>query len=225
MADGKLFDRQYNASVNAAAKGFGMGLAVAAPGAYVLNRAWPAFRGLTPAIKLFFVTSVSLASGVISADKAGIHYDQSHYTDRGAAVQRSHQSLQQREWAELSASDKALTWAKENKFGVVAGTWAASMGGIFAYIHTQPLSFAQRLVQTRVWAQGITMASLLAMAAITQIPSQGDKIIEQQKHANEHSWRDFVPPQQDKATVSSPSSNKGTTPPKSPLTPPGQQQQ
>lgn len=200
-----------------------MGLAVAAPGAYALNRAWPAFRGLTPAIKVFFVTSVSLATAVIRADKAGIQYDQAHYTDRGAAVQRQYHSLQEREWAELSTTDKALTWAKENKFGVVAGTWAASMGGIFAVIHSQPLSFAQKLVQTRVWAQGVTLASLLAMAAITQIPSQGDKIIEQQKHANEHSWRDFVPAQQTKASVSSPSSNTSTTPPKTPLTPPGTQ--
>lgn len=66
------------------------------------------------------------------------------------------------------------------------------MGAIFAYIHAQPMSFSQKLVQTRVWAQGFTLASLLAMAAITQIPSAGDKILEEREHAAEHSWKDFM---------------------------------
>jgi hypothetical protein len=71
-------------------------------------------------------------------------------------------------------------------------SWLASMGGIFAYIHSQPMSFSQKLVQTRVWAQGFTLASLLAMAAITQIPTEGDKILRRREEAGEHSWRDFM---------------------------------
>lgn len=66
------------------------------------------------------------------------------------------------------------------------------MCGSFAYIQTQPLSFAQKLVQARVYAQGLTLASLLGMAAITSIPSAGDKLIEEQSHAGEHSWRDMI---------------------------------
>lgn len=138
---------------------------------------------------------------MIRADKAGIQFDQDHYTDAGAAIQRRAQTREERQWAELSTGDKALTWAKENKFSVVAATWAASMGGIFAYIHTQPMTFAQKLVQARVWAQGITLASLVGMAAITQIPSAGDKIIRQNKEANAHSWREFVPQEPAQDTV------------------------
>lgn len=175
---------------------------MSAPTAYVLNRSWPAFRALTPAIKLFFVGGIAVGSGVIAADKAGIAFDQEHYTDAGAAVQRRHQSREQQQWNSLSPGDKALTWAKENKFSVVAATWAASMGGIFAYIHTQPMTFAQKLVQARVWAQGITLASLVGMAAITQIPSAGDKIIRSHKEAADHSWREFVPQEPAKETVS-----------------------
>lgn len=54
------------------------------------------------------------------------------------------------------------------------------------------MSFAQKLVQARVWAQGLTLTSLLGMAAITQIPSAGDKILKERGEASEHSWRDFV---------------------------------
>lgn len=66
------------------------------------------------------------------------------------------------------------------------------MGGVFAYIHSQPMSFPQKLVQTRVWAQGLTVATLLGMAAITQIPSAGDKILKQRERAADHSWQDFI---------------------------------
>ena len=71
-------------------------------------------------------------------------------------------------------------------------SWITSMGGIFAYIHAQPMSFSQKLVQTRVWAQGLTLASLLGMAAITQIPSAGDHILREREQAADHSWKDFV---------------------------------
>ncbi|SNX85813.1 uncharacterized protein MEPE_04522 [Melanopsichium pennsylvanicum] len=203
VGDVERREAQYNASVQAAAKGFGYGLAFGAPSAYALNRTWPAFRGLTPAIKLFFVSSIAIGAGVISADKAGIAFDKEHYTDAGAAVVRRNQTREQKQWEALSARDKALTWAKENKFSVVAATWATSMGGIFAYIQTQPMTFAQKLVQARVWAQGITLASLVGMAAITQIPSAGDKIIKSHKEANEHSWREFVPAEPAKETTKS----------------------
>jgi hypothetical protein len=66
------------------------------------------------------------------------------------------------------------------------------MGGVFAYIHNQPMSFAQKLVQTRVWAQGLTLASLLGMAAITQIPSAGDKLLRARDQSADHSWQDFI---------------------------------
>ena len=81
------------------------------------------------------------------------------------------------------------------------------MAGTFSYIQTQPLSFAQKLVQARVWAQGLTLASLVGMAAITQIPSAGDKIIEQKAHANEHSWMDYIP--QDEKDLSKSSQSQG----------------
>ena len=37
-----------------------------------------------------------------------------------------------------------------------------------------------------------TCAKVLAMAAITQIPTEGDKILRRREEAGEHSWRDFM---------------------------------
>lgn len=85
-------------------------------------------------------------------------------------------------------------------------SWVASLCGSFAYIQTQPMSFAQKLVQARVYAQGLTLASLVGMAAITSIPSAGDKLIEEHAHAGDHSWRDMI--QDDGSDDKGPSSKK-----------------
>lgn len=209
---------QYNAALKAGMKGAGGGIAVAAPAAYFLHRTWQPFQRLTLPLKTMFVTFATVSAGVIAADKAGIAFEHEHFTDEGAQKIRQFRSAEEKEWSELSTKDKALTWTKDNKFGVVAGSWVASMAGIFAYIHNQPMPFSQKLVQTRVWAQGITLASLVAMAGITQIPSAGDKILYQRNHAADHSWRDFVQDSESsqeaaakKALSKSPSSRKPKT--------------
>lgn len=104
-----------------------MGLAAALPTAYLLHQRWAPFRGLTLPLKAFFVTSATVCAGVIAADKSGIAFDQEHYSDAGAQQVRRFQSKEEQEWSQLSGADKALMWAKDNKFGVVAGSWVASM--------------------------------------------------------------------------------------------------
>jgi len=185
-------DAQYSAAVAGGMRGALTGAAISGPTIYLLHRNVAGFRGLSLPVKTLFGVMAVSASGVWSADRAGLRWDREHYSDRAAQLGRQYASRDERDWAELSSGDKALTWAKDNKFGVVAGSWLASMGGIFAYIHSQPMSFSQKLVQTRVWAQGFTLASLLAMAAITQIPTEGDKILRRREEAGEHSWRDFI---------------------------------
>ncbi|CAO1629797.1 unnamed protein product [Sympodiomycopsis kandeliae] len=183
---------QYDAALKGGMKGGALGLGAGLPTAYLLNRSWAPFRNLTLPLKAFFVTAVTLSSGVIAADKAGIAFERGGYSDQGARLERKTLSREEQQWQDLSIADKALTWTKENKFSVVAGSWVASLGGSFAYIQYQPLSFAQKLVQARVYAQGLTLASLLGMAAITSIPSAGDKIIEEHNHASDHSWKEMI---------------------------------
>ena len=70
-----LDGRQYNAALAGGVKGAGMGLCVAAPTAYLLHQRWLPFRGLTLPLKAFFVTTATIATGVIAADKSGIAFD------------------------------------------------------------------------------------------------------------------------------------------------------
>ncbi|KAH8916539.1 hypothetical protein BT69DRAFT_1281227 [Atractiella rhizophila] len=55
--------------------------------------------------------------------------------------------------AQMSPYDRRIEWVKDNKMKLITGIWAASLGGSFFHIYRSPLSFAQKIVQARVYAQ------------------------------------------------------------------------
>lgn len=179
--------RQYNYALKAGGLGFLGGLAASWTGLSLLQRRYAHIRNLAWSFRAGAVFMSSMGVGVIFADKAGIKFDQMNYTDQSAVISRRAMSEAEKAWESLSTADKALTWTKDHKFSVVIGSWLASMGGSWLYIQSQPLTFAQKLVQARVWAQGLTVASLIGMAALVQIPSAGDKLISG-KGTDDHSW-------------------------------------
>jgi hypothetical protein len=62
---------------------------------------------------------------------------------------------------------RARDWAAENRYSIVFTSWLASMGIALALVRRNPyLSTGQKLVQSRVYAQGLTLAVLLASFGI-----------------------------------------------------------
>lgn len=58
-------------------------------------------------------------------------------------------------------------WAIKNKYGIVGGSWVLSICTAFAIVsRNRYLSGAQKLVQARVYAQGLTMAVVIASLAL-----------------------------------------------------------
>ena len=59
-----------------------------------------------------------------------------------------------------------MRWASDNRYSIVFGSWVASMGAAFAMVSRSPMNTAQKLVQARVYAQGLTMAVVIASLAL-----------------------------------------------------------
>jgi hypothetical protein len=68
--------------------------------------------------------------------------------------------------ADATRSERAMRWADENRYSIVFGSWVASMGAAFALVSRSPMNTAQKLVQARVYAQGLTMAVVIASLAL-----------------------------------------------------------
>lgn len=108
-----------------------------------------------------------------------------------------------------------MDWGKKNRYPIVGTSWVASMALALGLVGRNPyLSTQQKLVQARVYAQGLTVAVLIA-TAIFEIGDQGkgegrwetvriidpndpthkhiiDKKIHHERYAGEDQWRDMV---------------------------------
>ena len=108
-----------------------------------------------------------------------------------------------------------MDWISDNRYGVVFGSWVASMAGALGIVGRNPyLTGQQKLVQARVYAQGLTLAVvIISLAFETSDSSRGkgrwetvkiidpndpehkhviEKQIHHESYAGEDQWRDMV---------------------------------
>ncbi|WFD44125.1 (R)-2-hydroxyglutarate--pyruvate transhydrogenase [Malassezia psittaci] len=189
---GLLNPYKYDISVSAGATGFAVGIAGAVLCGAVAQRRVASIRSLPLSVKGSLVLSSGLAAGVINAERSAIAYEQKTFNDSSAQIDRRLRELHDERWSQLSTLDRTIAWAKFHKFKVVIGSWLTSMAGSWLYIQSQPLSFSQKIVQARVWAQGLTLASLLVMAGVTQFPTEADELLEEEAQQANHSWRNLI---------------------------------
>lgn len=59
-----------------------------------------------------------------------------------------------------------MEYGRENRYKIVGLSWIGSMGASFAMVYNNKyLSKSQKIVQARVYAQGLTLLVLIASAA------------------------------------------------------------
>ncbi|KAM0205191.1 hypothetical protein ACHAPA_010650 [Fusarium lateritium] len=174
------------------------------------SRRYPTFRGLTLPFRAFLVTSTGTFGAIVNAERWSIAYQIAQdpkrtYRDEAA---RTAQLIRENE----SSYQRFLSYAKENRYQIVFLSWLASMGVAFAIVSRQPMNTANKVVQARVYAQGLTLAVLLVSAVFEmrdlkngdsrwQIvrmvdPNDPSKIIERKIHKEEYEgqdlWKDMV---------------------------------
>jgi TRAP-type C4-dicarboxylate transport system permease small subunit len=84
----------------------------------------------------------------------------------------------------MSTGDKLADWAQRHEYSIIVGGWAVSLaaaGGIISRnkcVLTPMISryppTAQKVVQARMWAQGLTIAIILAAAGLKTNHNKGE---------------------------------------------------
>ncbi|KAL4989350.1 hypothetical protein BDW68DRAFT_157093 [Aspergillus falconensis] len=142
-----------------------LGLIGGYAGVMAASRRYHTIRNLTIPMKAFLVTSSGTFVGIIGADRSSRAFEASQNQSRQWYENRE-ERLRAEEFRGMSFGDRALAWAREERYTIVFSTWVASMIGSFALVGRNPyLSGPQKLVQARVYAQGATLAVLIASAA------------------------------------------------------------
>lgn len=106
---------------------------------------------------------VLTSPAIISADHFSRAYEKSQHPEESfedsAAKARAEQRSRQ------SNYERFMTFGKENRYKIVGVSWVASMAAALTIVGRSPyLSTTQKLVQARVYAQGLTLAVLVATA-------------------------------------------------------------
>lgn len=153
----------YKAVVTGGLVGGALGLGVGLGGVVFASRRYPAFRGLTLPFRTFLVTSSGTFGAIINADRWSMAYQKSQDPKRlyQDSAKRAQQIVRENE----SAWERFLEYGKENRYSIVFVSWLASMGIAFALVSRQPMNTANKIVQARVYAQGLTLAVLIVSAA------------------------------------------------------------
>ncbi|KAF4125099.1 Hypoxia induced protein conserved region [Geosmithia morbida] len=131
-------------------------------GVILASKRYPAFRGLTLPFRSFLVTSSGTFGAIVNADRFSVEYQRAQ--DPKAQYRDSSQRALEVVRENETAYEKFLEWGRDNRYSVVFASWIASMGVAFALVNRAPMSTSQKLVQARVYAQGLTLAVLIVTA-------------------------------------------------------------
>ncbi|KAJ5166872.1 uncharacterized protein N7482_005653 [Penicillium canariense] len=158
-------DAHYRSVVKGGTVGSLAGLAAGAAGVLLASRRYHTIRNLTLPMKAFLMTSSGTFVGIIAADHASRDFEKQHNAEK-LWYENREERLRAEETRGLSFTDRALAFARREKYKIVSATWVASMIGSFVLVGRNPyLSGQQKIVQARVYAQGLTLAVLCASAA------------------------------------------------------------
>ncbi|CAG8581501.1 21956_t:CDS:2, partial [Racocetra persica] len=168
----------YHATVNGALKGAVLGLGVSLGVSLVAQRYSHFYQKLTLPLKAFLVSSGTSAVCIIGAERAGLNYERKRYGHYQPA-KKLHQTD--------STVQVAKEFISENRYSIVCGSWALCMAGSLTYTYRNKyLSFAQKVVHARMYAQALTILMVLATAGLS-ISSKEPKAIE-----GSDKWKEMV---------------------------------
>jgi hypothetical protein len=155
----------YSATVRGGLLGGVIGLAAGTGSVWLASKRFPAFRNLTLPFRVFLAVSTGTFTAIIAADKAGEAWERRTHPER--EYKDVNRQLQDQIAAQKSVGRRLRDWTTEHRYGIVFGSWVASMGIALGLVQrNRYLTSAQKLVQARVYAQGLTVAVLLASFAL-----------------------------------------------------------
>jgi hypothetical protein len=153
----------YNEVLKGGAIGGGVALGLGLAGVIGASRRYPAFRQLTLPFRTFLVTSTATFGAIVNADRWSMAYQKSRdpqnfYKDETA---RALQIARENE----TAYQRFMEWGREKRYSIVFASWLASMAIALGIVgRNKYLTTAQKVVQARVYAQGLTVLVLVLSA-------------------------------------------------------------
>ncbi|EPY50898.1 fungal protein [Schizosaccharomyces cryophilus OY26] len=150
----------YSALLRGGIVGTGLGIL----GCIVGGRYSPGFRRLSFPRKSWLVIGSGSAVSVIYADKATVKFEAERY----GKFDQIEYSTKHLPW-----KYRALYYYNQHKWPIILGTWASTLGlSMYAASRNRYDTLPQKLVQARMYAQGVTVLVLLGSVYLTAVANR-----------------------------------------------------
>jgi hypothetical protein len=164
----------YNQVLKGGVIGGSIGGALGLGAVLLASRRYAGFRSLTLPFRTFLVTSSITAGAIVTAERYSIAFqrakDPMNFYKDAAEV-----GLEQRR-KEEGAWQRFVEWGRTNRYQIVLVSWLGAMALALTIVgRNKYLTTAQKLVQARVYAQGLTVAVLLGTAGFETFDAQNGK--------------------------------------------------
>jgi len=142
------------------------------------------------ALGVVIVTAPLLA---IQAERRGLEYDKSQWEGESVKILDQKEAKEEARWENLDNTSKLKDWALRHQYSLILGGWVLGLGVAGAVLYRDKYqTVPQKVVQARMWAQGLTIGLLIAAGALTSTQRA-----EALQHRNiDHSWRDLLEQQE-----------------------------
>jgi hypothetical protein len=204
----------YHAVLRGGTIGGALGLAGGLGTAYLLQHRWPLFRHLTLPFKAFFVSSTGTFTAIIYADRYSRGFEASRHSELLAYQDQTARALAEAK-ANRTGWEKVKSISREYRYPIVTTSWVLSMALSLGMVsRNRYLTTAQKLVQARMYAQGLTLLILVASAGLEVADARSgkgnyetikvldpddpthkhliEKRIHHESYAGEDLWKDMV---------------------------------
>lgn len=151
------------------------GLAVGLGGVLAAQKRYPAFRNFSLPLRSFLVSSAGTFGAIVVAERYSINF-QKRKDPMNAYLDEAHRAILEAKKANETPLQRFMDWGRQNRYTIVFGSWAAAMGlSMFIVNRNKFLSTSQKIVQARVYAQGLTLGVLIATAAFETADAKSGK--------------------------------------------------
>ncbi|KAK9701106.1 Replication factor C, subunit RFC4 [Basidiobolus ranarum] len=162
-----------DSAVKGAAAGGLAGLAIGGIGLLLSPKFAPKLNTLSVPLKAFWVGSAVIAGAVINGERAYHTFDR-HVR---ASIPSKHMApiLHEHVVTQSEPAPSMSEFIAEHRYSIIGGTWAIGMSISMLYLSRQKyMTFTQKLVQARMYAQAITIIALTATAGVSMTTKRED---------------------------------------------------
>ncbi|OXC67140.1 hypothetical protein AYX13_04419 [Cryptococcus neoformans] len=182
----------YNEALKGGFRGALLAAAITGTSYFVFAKRSPTFRSLPLPAKAFGGVVISIPCMFICAERAALAYERAQWSGVGQKEIERNIERQSEKWGKMTQMEKAKNWVGNHKYSLISAAWVGSLGLAFGIVARNPYqTTAQKVVQARMWAQGLTVGLLVGGALLAGANSSPSDEYSK-KREGDHSWRDIL---------------------------------